>query len=105
MPTLTRTTKAELEIWFQRFCRLLFALAVAPYCFAQQIDTAISSNQERPFTILDQVGDQKEVQAFLTIYEEQDARRKGDLAESFLRNYRQSWLLAPVYEMAAKASM
>jgi tetratricopeptide (TPR) repeat protein len=74
-------------------------------CLAQEIDTAILSNQEKPFTILDQVDTDKERHAFLKLYEERNARTKRDLAESFLTNYPQSWLLSTVYELAAKASI
>jgi tetratricopeptide (TPR) repeat protein len=89
----------------RRGCTLVLALSLAMRCLAQEIDTAILSNQEKPFTILDQVDTDKERHAFLKLYEERNARTKRDLAESFLTNYPQSWLLSTVYELAAKASI
>ena len=99
-----------------RCCKLLLALGLAAQALPQEIDTVIFAERQKPFTILDQIENPKEREAFLTlsvveelsargVYKKRDARKRRDLAESFLASYPQSWLLAQVYEIAAKASM
>src|SRR5438105_2259651 len=104
-PAFKRIFQQIPNVWSLNIFKLLVALSLTSYCLAQQIDTAISINQQGPFTILDQVGDQKEVQAFLALYREHDRLRKNSLAQSFLSTFPQSWLLAPVNDIAAKASI
>ena len=54
-------------------------------------------------SILDQIGDRAERRAFLKLYKEHNAATRRSLAAKFLANYPASWLLAEVYEIAAKA--
>ena len=88
-----------------RWCKLLLALSLVAQALPQEIDTAIFVEGRKPFTILDQIENPKERRAFLTLYRQSNAEKRRELAESFLVNYPQSWLLAPVYEIAAKASI
>ena len=47
--------------------------------------------------------DPREREAFAAVINEPDARRRKELAEGFLKTYPSSWMLEPVYEIAAKA--
>ena len=49
--------------------------------------------------------DPKEREAFAAVVNESDAQRRRQLAEAFLKTYPASWVLEPVYEVAAKASI
>ena len=83
----------------------VFWFALVPASFAQEIDTAILAPSSRPFTILDQIERPKEKQAFLALFKQRDARRRLDAARFFLQSYPDSWILAEVYDIAAKASI
>jgi tetratricopeptide (TPR) repeat protein len=74
-------------------------------CLAQEFDTVISTQNQKPYTIVDQITDPQERKAFLALYGERDSLERAKLAEIFLATYPQSWLLAQVYEMASKASI
>lgn len=89
----------------QRVFKIVVLLGLASHCMAQEIDTAILSDQAKAFTVLDEIQDVNERQAFLSIYNEQDPRERRYSAASYLAAYPSSWLLAPVYEIAAKASI
>jgi tetratricopeptide (TPR) repeat protein len=71
--------------------------------FAQEIDTAILSPSTKRFTILDQIERPKERQAFTAIYKKRDPGQRLEAVRSFLSAYPDSWLLAEVYDIAAKA--
>jgi predicted CXXCH cytochrome family protein len=79
---------------------LLGALAAA-----QEFDAVVSSQNRRPATVLDEIDDPAERQAFEALYGNSDARQRLKLAEAFLSTYPQSWVLAEGYEIAAKASI
>jgi len=79
-----------------------FVSAFLLAAFAQEIDTAIPSSAKR-FTILDQIERPKERQAFLALYKKRNPGQRLDIARSFLSAYPDSWLLAEVYDIAAKA--
>src|SRR5262245_6697386 len=83
------------------FVGLLFGVAIVS--LAQDFDAVISSEARKPFTIVDQIKDPFERQVFLSLFKPMSPREKADLAEVFLASYPQSWLLAQVYEIAAKA--
>src|SRR5262249_28605057 len=80
---------------------LLFGAAVIG--LAQDFDAVISSEVRKPFTIVDQIKDPLERQVFLSLFNSMNPRDKAERAEAFLASYPQSWLLAQVYEIAAKA--
>ena len=83
------------------FVGLLFGVAVIS--LAQDFDAVISSQARKPFTIVDQIKDPLERQVFLALFNPMSPRDKAELAEAFLASYPQSWLLAQVYEIGAKA--
>ena len=72
---------------------------------AQDIDNVVTPDGRKPFTFLDQIHDQSERADFLRLYNERQPIRRRSMAESFLKNYPQSWLLAQVFEIAAKAAI
>jgi predicted CXXCH cytochrome family protein len=78
---------------------------LAAACWAQEFDTVIFGQNRKAFTILDQIEQPAERKAFQALLDEQEPARKRRLAELFLANYPQSWLLAAAYEMAARASI
>jgi predicted CXXCH cytochrome family protein len=49
--------------------------------------------------------DPAERDAFAAMINETDQHRRKDMAERFLTDYPQSWMLAPVYDIASKASL
>ncbi|MCI0420053.1 MAG: tetratricopeptide repeat protein [Acidobacteria bacterium] len=81
----------------------LILTAVLWESFAQEFDTVISSRNRRAYTVLDQVEDLAERQALLALFDQRETKEKARLAEKFLAMFPRSWLLAQVYEMAAKA--
>jgi predicted CXXCH cytochrome family protein len=83
------------------FTGLLFPVAVI--IPAQDFDAVISSQGRKPSTVVDQIKDPLERNVFLALFNPMDPREKADLAEAFLASYPQSWVLAQVYEIAAKA--
>jgi predicted CXXCH cytochrome family protein len=76
---------------------------VSPMTPAQDFDAVISNQNRKPFTVVDQIQDPLERQVFLSLFSPMNPRDKADVAEAFLAAYPQSWLLAQVYEIAAKA--
>src|SRR3974390_11624 len=70
---------------------------------AQDLDTALFSRARKQTTILDEIGDRAERNAFLKLYKERNAAERRALSSKFLAEYPASWLLAEVYEIAAKA--
>lgn len=91
------------------------AVGVMPICLllcvpaqstrAQQLDTAIVSAPATESTILDQIGRPQERMAFKALLKNGDSGRRLKLAKAFLDEYPDSWMLAQVYEAAAKASI
>ena len=71
--------------------------------FAQEFDTVISSRNRKAYTILDQVEDPAERRDLMALLEQREAKERANLAERFLGTFSRSWLLAQVYEIAAKA--
>jgi predicted CXXCH cytochrome family protein len=90
-----------------RVCYLSIGIQVlAAIACAQDIDTAILTHSEtRQFTILDQISNPRERDAFTELYREHNSQKRLDLAASFLDNFPDSWLLPQIYEIAAKASL
>src|ERR1043165_5661074 len=81
---------------------LCACLGFAGSIAAQDLDTAIFSGK-RQTTILDDIQDRGERKAFLKIFRERNPKVRRSLATKFLADYPASWLLAEVYEIAAKA--
>jgi hypothetical protein len=72
---------------------------------AQEFDAVVSSQNRRSATVLDEIDDPAERQAFEALYHNPDAGRRLKLAQAFLSAYPRSWVLAEGYEIAAKASI
>jgi predicted CXXCH cytochrome family protein len=81
---------------------LVLTLVFSGIIPAQNTDSLILENS-RPFTVLDQISNPAEREALLGIYRAPSAPEKANKAEAFLAQHPQSWLLAEVYEIAAKA--
>jgi predicted CXXCH cytochrome family protein len=84
---------------------LLTALLMVCGVRAQDIDNVVSPNGRKPLTFLNEIENESERAAFLRLYSERKPARRRMLAEAFITTYPQSWLLAPVYEIAAKSSI
>jgi predicted CXXCH cytochrome family protein len=84
---------------------LVLASLLAALSRGQQLDTVLlrEGTAKNPFTIIDQVAYSKERRAFLTLYHARDPQKRRKLAEAFVETHPQSWLLAQVYDLAAKA--
>src|SRR5579862_3466569 len=80
-------------------------LGAAIHAGAQNLDTAIFSAAPQQFTILDQIDQPKERRAFMDLYKMSGPATRLKAAQVFLTEYPDSWLLAQVYEIAAKASI
>jgi predicted CXXCH cytochrome family protein len=81
---------------------LVLTLVFSGILPAQNTDSLVFENS-RPFTVLDQISNPSEREAVLDIYRARSPREKAEKAETFLVQYPQSWLLAEIYEIAAKA--
>src|SRR5207249_7645262 len=98
------TTRVTMRYQIYWLLFIAFTLsAVEWYSLAQDFDVVISTTNRKSFTIVDQVKDPAERKAFLALYGKMSPREKAKLAEDFLGAYPQSWLLAQVYEIAAKS--
>ena len=86
---------------------LLFCLSILATSgvFGQDIDNVVTPNGRKPFTLLDEIENHGERADFLRLYQERDPVRRRSMAEAFLNSRPQSWLLATVYEIAAKAAI
>ncbi len=61
--------------------------------------------KEQSLTILSEISDPAEKQAFLSAYEATDSGKRHDLAQAFVQTYPRSWLLAEAYDLLAKSSI
>jgi predicted CXXCH cytochrome family protein len=84
---------------------VLLVLALAASLFGQESDTLILKGSKQSYTILSRVSDPAERQAFLDLYRAREPAKRHQLAQQFIQRYPQSWLLAPAYDLAAKASI
>jgi tetratricopeptide (TPR) repeat protein len=84
---------------------LVLGSALSALSRGQAIDTVMfrDSADAKPFTIIDQIENPQERRAFLKLYGARDPKQRHELAEAFVLNYPQSWLLAQAYEIDAKA--
>ena len=83
----------------------LLALCTATPVRAQQSDTATFKGDGQSFTILSEISDVRERNAFTAAYGEPDPAKRYRLAQVFIRTYPQSWLLAQAYDLAARSSI
>jgi len=56
-------------------------------------------------TVLSEIADPIEKQAFLAAYEATDAGKRHALAQTFVQTYPRSWLLSQAYDVAARSSI
>jgi predicted CXXCH cytochrome family protein len=84
---------------------LWLGVVLTAHAACQDIDTIVFSQDRKPVTSLDQIEDAQERSTFLKLYQQRNIARKKRLAEAFLKRYPSSWLLAQVYEIAAKSAM
>jgi predicted CXXCH cytochrome family protein len=73
--------------------------------YAQESDTAGFKGSGQTYTVLSEIGDPKERAAFLAAYSEATPRTRHALASTFIQTYPRSWLLAQIYDIAAKTSI
>ena len=83
---------------------LLLTLGLTVGLVAQDLDVALNSRSRPGATVLDQIEDAEERRAFLDLYRETDPLARRTKTSEFLRRYPSSWLLAQVWEAAARAS-
>ncbi|MGH9630387.1 MAG: multiheme c-type cytochrome [Bryobacteraceae bacterium] len=74
-------------------------------CAAQDIDTVLTADGRNDKEIIDEIEDPAERKAFLLLYGRSRATERLRAAEEFLAQFPQSALLAPAYEIAAKAAL
>ena len=109
--TRKRCSKRGLEdqIAAMRTLLLVCSFAGAILCgtrslAAQDIDSIVTSESRSPVTIASQIQNPGERSAYIELSKKTTPPRALELAKSFLQNYPQSAFLAPVYEVAARAS-
>lgn len=69
----------------------------------QDLDVALTRESRRAASVLDEIADPAERQAFEALYQETDSLRRRTLASGFLQRYPASWLYAQAHEAAAQA--
>ena len=84
---------------------LILASGMAASSLGQSMDTALfhENAAAQRFSIIDQIQDPRERHDFLKLYGAREPHSRRKLAEDFIANYPQSWLLAQANEIAAKA--
>jgi predicted CXXCH cytochrome family protein len=87
------------------FLAVLALLAGIPSGHAQESDTAGFKDNDQTYTALSEIGDPKERAAFLAAYSATTPQTRQALASAFIQTYPRSWLLAQIYDIAAKASI
>ncbi|MGH9584588.1 MAG: hypothetical protein ACRD4O_16825, partial [Bryobacteraceae bacterium] len=93
-----------------RICIALLAVLLSgPGAFhilyAQESDTADFGHRRQSFTVLSQINNPQDRHAFLKAYSASKPAQRYALAMAFIDAYPQSWLLAEVYDIAARASI
>jgi predicted CXXCH cytochrome family protein len=91
-----------------RLLGIPFALLVVvwlPSLRAQQSDTASFKEDKENFAILSEIKDAGERAAFTAAYSAKEPAKRHALACAFLEAYPHSWLLAQVYDLAARSSI
>ncbi len=81
---------------------LAFAVLIS---MAQEADTIILANHQQNFTIVANLDDPRERQAFMDVYNAHEPAPRHALAMKFIEMYPQSWMLAQTYDLAARSSI
>ncbi len=71
--------------------------------WAQDLDLVLYAGDPTKRTLIDQIDDPEERDAFQALKDAKDPARKRALAEGFLKRFPRSWLIAFAHSMAAKA--
>jgi predicted CXXCH cytochrome family protein len=82
---------------------LCAALALLLF-WVQDIDSIVLKNSER-FSLVSQITDPREAEAFLAIRRATDPAARYHLASEFLKTYPQSWLLSQTYDASARSAI
>lgn len=85
--------------------RIATVAAFALAAFAQDLDTITATRDSKPFIFLDQLDDPAERATFETLHRTRKPEERLRLATVFIESRPQSWLLAFVHEIAAKAAL
>ncbi len=81
------------------------SLVIASCLLAQDADTIVLKNDAQKFTILSQIEDRQESQAFLSIVQAAEPTVRYELAGAFVKKYPQSWLLPQAYDAYARGAI
>ncbi len=71
----------------------------------QEADTVLLKGAQPRLTLLSQIENPQEVQAFLAAYQATEPGRRHEAARMFIERFPKSWLLAEAADLAAKASI
>lgn len=85
--------------------KVTFALLAAFSLNAQQIDSGNFAAWRRQASLADRAETDAERRDFVQLQKTIEPRKRRELADSFLTQYPQSWLLASVYQISAAASI
>src|SRR5581483_1585710 len=90
----------------KRFALLLLTIALAlPQTRGQDADTVLMKGAQPRLTVLSQIEDPREAQAFLTAYRATEPAKRLEAAQAFIESFPNSWLLAEAADLSAKASI
>lgn len=85
------------------FCLLIsFPSGLLP---GQDADTILLKSDARKFALVSQIENPKEAGSFLHLLQTSEPASRCNLAHRFLAEYPQSWLLAQVYDIAARCAI
>jgi predicted CXXCH cytochrome family protein len=81
---------------------ILYAGCILP---AQDADTIILKDDNRKFTLVSQIENPQEASAFLAILHTNAPADRYQLAQTFIRQYPQSWLLPHAFDISARSAI
>ncbi|HEX4773002.1 MAG TPA: cytochrome c3 family protein [Bryobacteraceae bacterium] len=87
------------------FAAFLIGFVAFVHGYGQEADTMLMKGTQSRLTLLSQIEDEHESQAFLAAYQATAPSARHDAAQAFIKNYPKSWLLAEAADIAAKASI
>ncbi len=101
---MARALLALGEGWRRSFCFLLgLVLLASGGALAQELDAVVTNQNQKSPTIADEITNPAEQKAYLELFKKRDPAKTAKLAEAFLAQYPQSWELAQIYGIAARA--
>lgn len=81
------------------------AVLAAAALAGQDADTVLLHSDSKRFTLLSQISDGVEANAFLQLYRASDPKLRFAMANRFIEKYPRSWLLAQAYDAAARSAI